>query len=74
MNQFEKERKMAYVTSFERIGIEKGIQQGLEQGIEKKARDVAIRMLNKGLSEEIIAEVTLLDKEEIKLLQEELTT
>jgi hypothetical protein len=55
-------------------GIQQGRQQGLEQGAKKKAREVAIRLLNKGFSEEIIAEVTLLDKKEIKLLQEELTT
>ena len=30
--QFEAERNMPYVTSVERMGIEKGIQQGLQQG------------------------------------------
>ena len=30
--QFEAERNMPYVTSVERLGIEKGIQQGLQQG------------------------------------------
>ncbi len=28
----EQEKKMAYVSSFERIAIEKGMQQGLQQG------------------------------------------
>ncbi|HVC35288.1 MAG TPA: cytosolic protein [Chloroflexota bacterium] len=35
MEQFEEVRRMPYVTSAERIGIEKGIQQGLEQGLEQ---------------------------------------
>jgi Domain of unknown function (DUF4351) len=30
--QLEKERQVPYITSFERIGIEKGLQQGLQQG------------------------------------------
>jgi flagellar biosynthesis/type III secretory pathway protein FliH len=29
---FEEETQMPYVTSVERIGIQKGLQQGLEQG------------------------------------------
>jgi hypothetical protein len=33
--QFEEAKKMAYVTTAERIGIEKGIQQGILQGIQK---------------------------------------
>ncbi len=31
--KYEEERKMPYVTTAERIGIEKGIQQGIQQGI-----------------------------------------
>jgi hypothetical protein len=113
VHQFEKEKKMAYVSSLEKygmeVGIEIGIKQGLEKGVEKgleqglkqglkqgleqgleqglqqgikkglnngieqKARDVAIRMLNKGFSLDVIAEVTCLSKEEVKTLQPELT-
>ena len=32
LQQFEKEQQMQYVTSFERIGVEKGIQQGMQKG------------------------------------------
>jgi hypothetical protein len=82
--QFEETTKMAYVNSAERFGIKKGHEQGLKQGLkqgiergfakgaEQNARDVAMRMLNKGFSEYVIAEVTFLSKEEIKLLQKEL--
>lgn len=34
--QLEEERRMPYITSVERIGIEKGIQQGIEQGIQQE--------------------------------------
>lgn len=33
LRQYEEEKKMPYVTSFERIGMERGLQQGLQQGI-----------------------------------------
>ena len=32
LEQYEEEAKMPYVTSVERLGIEKGIQQGIQQG------------------------------------------
>jgi hypothetical protein len=32
---FEKEKKMTYVTSIERLGIRKGLEKGLEQGLEQ---------------------------------------
>ncbi len=35
LSQFEQERKMPFVTSFERVGMEKGLEQGLEKGLEK---------------------------------------
>jgi hypothetical protein len=35
LTRYEKEKNMPYVTSAERIGMEKGIQQGIEQGIER---------------------------------------
>jgi hypothetical protein len=32
---YEEERKVAYITTAERIGFEKGVQQGIQQGIEQ---------------------------------------
>ncbi len=32
---YEEERAMPYITSIERLGVEKGLEQGLEQGLEK---------------------------------------
>ena len=36
---------MRYVTSVERIGIEKGMQQGMQQGMLQTAREVLIETL-----------------------------
>lgn len=39
VQQIEEEKKMSYITSFERyglkIGLEKGMQQGMQQGMEQ---------------------------------------
>ena len=35
LSQLERTRQMPYITSVERIGIEKGIQQGIQQGVAK---------------------------------------
>ena len=32
IQQFEEEHGVTYITSFERIGIQKGMQQGIQQG------------------------------------------
>ena len=35
MDAEEEERKMEYITSFERIGMQKGLQQGIQQGLQQ---------------------------------------
>ncbi len=35
LDKYEEKDKMRYVTSVERIGIEKGIEQGIQQGIQQ---------------------------------------
>ncbi len=32
---YEEEKKMPYISSIERVGIEKGIQQGIQQGVQQ---------------------------------------
>ena len=46
-------------------GKQEGIQMGIQKGIQEGIQKVAIEMLNKGLSIELIAEVTKLDEKEI---------
>ncbi len=45
VNQFQEEKQMQYITSVERIGIEKGVQQGLEQGLHQGALRHLLRAL-----------------------------
>jgi hypothetical protein len=35
LREYEEEKHMPYVTSFERIGMEKGMEKGLEQGLKR---------------------------------------
>jgi len=71
---------MPYVTTFERLGMERGMERGMEQGVQqglntgsqKRAQEIAKRMLAKGFDENDIVEMTLLSKTEIKLLQNEI--
>ena len=53
VEKYEEEKKVRYVTSVERVGIQKGIQQGVQQGIQqgiqqgllKKSREAIIEIL-----------------------------
>ncbi|MDS3859238.1 DUF4351 domain-containing protein [Thermosynechococcaceae cyanobacterium BACA0444] len=75
---YEQEKKMPYITSVERIGIEKGQQQGLQQGLEqglqqglKQEAALIIRMLERkvgDLSVEQVAQVQSLPKEQLETL------
>lgn len=48
----------------------KGMEQGIEQGIEQGRRYIVKNMLNYGLSWEVIAEMTGLPKEEVRVMKE----
>ena len=56
---------MRYVTSVEKIGIEKGIEQGLEKA--------AINLLKEGLPKDIIMKTTGIDLQKIQLLQKQIS-
>ena len=43
----EQERKMAYVSTGERIGIEKGLQQGVQQGMQQGEALALQKLLSK---------------------------
>jgi predicted transposase/invertase (TIGR01784 family) len=47
-------------------GLEKGREQGLEEGLEEGREEIARNALAKGLSPDIIGEITGLDSETIK--------
>jgi predicted transposase/invertase (TIGR01784 family) len=68
LKTFEEEQQMAYVTSAERFGR----KQGLEEGQVKKAQEVALKMLEKGMDLATIAELTELPIDQVQQLQTEL--
>jgi len=47
LEQLERNRRMPYITSVERIGMEKGIQQGIEQGKQLGAVDTHLRQIER---------------------------
>ena len=47
IQQTEGETVMAYVTSIERIGIEKGVQQGIQQGLQQGLQQGESKLLRK---------------------------
>ena len=49
LQQLEESRRMRYITSVERIGIEKGRQQGREQGIQEGIREGLLEGIELGL-------------------------
>ena len=50
-------------------GLEQGLERGIERGVEQEKRDVALRMLRKGMDLELIAQLTELSIDQIKQLQ-----
>lgn len=59
--QLEKENNMAYISTIEQFGIEKGLKQGKQQ--------IVLHMLQKGQSIEIISDLTGLSMNEITELE-----
>lgn len=62
--KFEESKQMAYVSTIEQFGIEKGIQQGMQQGLGQ----VAVRMLSQNFSIEMIANLTGLSQADVQML------
>ena len=50
------------------IGVKEGLEEGIKEGINKEKREIAKRMLQKGMPLESIAEITGLSKEIIEQL------
>ncbi len=65
LKTFEEAQKVAYVTNAERIGR----KMGLEESEVKKAQKVALKLLQKGMAIDEVAEVTELSIEQLQALQ-----
>lgn len=76
--RYEEEQQMPYITSVERLGIEKGLKQGLEQGLEQglkqgrqegiiqKSREALINVLRERfekIPDELVEAIALLEDE-----------
>jgi flagellar biosynthesis/type III secretory pathway protein FliH len=63
IEQLEGEKKMKYVTSIERMAIERGLQQGLEQGvlkgIEQGIEQGVLKGLEQGMQRGIVQGIEL---------------
>jgi hypothetical protein len=66
--KLEEEHKMPYVTSWERIAKREGKREGKVEGKEEEKREVALKMLQDGMSIEKIASYTGLTEKEVKEL------
>ncbi|ADG05133.1 RpnC/YadD family protein [Kyrpidia tusciae] len=53
-------------------GLQKGLQEGLRQGREEEKRDIAKRMLQRGVSVSVVAEFTGLTESEVKQIMRSL--
>lgn len=47
VREIEEEKRMQYITSVERIGIEQGVQQGLQQGQQQGQAELVLRLLTR---------------------------
>lgn len=65
---FEEKKKVAYISSIERIGLKRGREQGLIEGVQQRSQEIAIRMLKKNQSLEFISEMTGLSEDELLML------
>ena len=66
----EDEREESYADGFA-DGESKGKNDGIIEGEKKRSRDIAIRLLQRGLPIEIIAEDTGLTMEQLRKLQQQ---
>ncbi|WP_218813818.1 hypothetical protein [Rickettsiella endosymbiont of Dermanyssus gallinae] len=60
LHALEEEKNMAYTTSFERDGLEKGLKKGLQQGRELERYEMAKGLLAEGIALDVIKKVTKL--------------
>lgn len=63
-----RETRQTLAQWFEEKGFQKAYQKGYKEGIQQVGREVAPRLLNKGISREFVAEVTALPLTEIDKL------
>lgn len=72
LSETTRREAMNLAQQYEARGMKKGLQKGLENGRVNGLKEVAVRLLAKGLSVEVVVELTALDLEAVLALQETL--
>ena len=49
IEEYEEKQKMRYITSVERIGIQKGIQLGIQQGVQRGQKQGALQAVRENI-------------------------
>lgn len=73
IDRYEREKRMPYVTTVERIGIEKGLQQGLREGLQEGSCRQVLRVLRGRFgqtAEELRDDLAKLDIEQLDLMMD----
>ncbi|MDM8531827.1 hypothetical protein QUF63_11700, partial [Anaerolineales bacterium HSG25] len=68
--EHEEARKVAYITSIERQGIEKGIKQGIEQGIEQGIQKGELQIAREDVIEVLMIRFGKLPKKLVKSIKQ----
>jgi hypothetical protein len=69
LNQEESKQIFKLPNSWMEKGLQEGLQKGLEKGKLEEKRKIALEMVKEGLSTQLIARITKLNKEEIEALR-----
>jgi len=71
-NEKVKRFEQVFIDEGFELGMEKGMEMGLEKGMERKAKITATKLINKGMSNDEIGEITDLPTTEIEQIRMEL--
>lgn len=69
--KLEEAKTMPYITTAERIGIQKGIQEGKQLGLQEGKMETARNMIREGMAISLIVKLTGLPEHAVRQLQEE---
>jgi hypothetical protein len=72
LKQYEEERKVPYITSIEQMGYERGVEETrlqLEETQLREKQEIALGLLQEGISIETIARITKLPIDQVQQLQ-----
>ena len=66
IERLEGEKKVAYVTSIERLGVQRGMQQGMQQGEEKGIARVVQNLYESVKDEKQVAKLAKLSLKKVR--------